>query len=281
VYSILPKEGGQPLTGMRNFLKQKGQDVNVVLGALNITDLPSGEFRLQLEVRDRTNALLAVTAQPVHRSNRLGIKEYGNLAFVDISNTFVAEYTDEQIAYFVRSLRPIASEKEISAIATLRETDKPELRRQFFFNFWVERDPNEPQKPWSHYHVALQYVDNNYQTFNRKGYETDRGRVYLQYGPPNELHQSGFETNSAPYEIWQYNSIPNGETNVIFVFYEPDIVSNDYKLLHSNATGEIHNDQWKVILYGKDGRNRNRDFENTSTPDQFGTKVADPFEHQR
>ena len=52
-YSILPKTGDQPLTGMRNFLKQKGQDVNVVIGTLNISDLPTGEYRLNLEVRDR------------------------------------------------------------------------------------------------------------------------------------------------------------------------------------------------------------------------------------
>lgn len=279
VYSILPKTGDQPLTGMRAFHKQKGQDVNVVLGSLKISDLPTGEYRLRLQVRDRTNVLLAETTMPIFRSNKLGIKEFGNLAFVDVSNTFVANYTDEQVAYYLNSLKPIASNKEMEAIETLLASEKPELNRQFFFNFWVERDPNDPSKPWKHYEVAVAYVDDQYRTMNREGFETDRGRVYLQYGPPNELLRSGFESSATPHEIWQYNKVPNGETNVFFVFYNPDLISNDYRLLHANVTGEIRNDRWRTILDSKFGTDPNLD--NNRIRDTYGTQIADPFQDQR
>ena len=33
-----------------------------------------------------------------------------------------------------------------------------------------------------------------------------------------------------------------------FVFYEKDLVTRDYRMLHSNAIGELQNPRWKQIL---------------------------------
>jgi hypothetical protein len=92
-------------------------------------------------------------------------------------------------------------------------------------------------------------VNHNYSNFSYKGYKTDRGHYYLKYGPPNyiEYHQS--DINSFSYEIWSYYDFPpTGQVNVYFVFYEKDLVSRDYRLLHSNAVGELQNLRWKQIL---------------------------------
>ena len=37
--------------------------------------------------------------------------------------------------------------------------------------------------------------------------------------------------------------------NKRFVFYSPDLVTNDYQLLHSDAEGEENNPEWQVVLY--------------------------------
>jgi hypothetical protein len=110
---------------------------------------------------------------------------------------------------------------------------------------------------------------------NRHGFETDRGRVYLQYGPPTELHESRFEAGTKPYEIWQYNIIPNNETNVVFVFYDDDLVSNDYHLIHSTATGEVYNEQWKLYLNDNFNYEEIKDFDNTAPRDRMGSQTYD------
>ena len=72
-----------------------------------------------------------------------------------------------------------------------------------------------------------------------KGYRTDRGRVYLQYGQPNDILEIPSDPVTLPYEIWHYYYLDN-QSNVKFVFYDPALVGNDYELLHSNKYGEPH-----------------------------------------
>ena len=91
-------------------------------------------------------------------------------------------------------------------------------------------------------------VDNAYKTQISKGYETDRGRVYLKYGPPNIISESYNEPSSYPYEIWHYYELGNNQRNKKFVFYSTDMLTNSFKLLHSDAIGEIQNYKWQIFL---------------------------------
>ncbi len=45
--------------------------------------------------------------------------------------------------------------------------------------------------------------------------------------------------NSYPYEIWEYYHLADGEVDKKFVFYDRELVGNNYELLHSDARGEI------------------------------------------
>ena len=86
----------------------------------------------------------------------------------------------------------------------------------------------------------IKFVENRFKTFNKTGSKTDRGRVYLQYGEPDEMELHPNDYDKKPYEIWYYNSIEGG---VIFVF--GDITGySDYELLHSTKRGELRDDNW-------------------------------------
>ena len=78
-----------------------------------------------------------------------------------------------------------------------------------------------------------------------KGYRTDRGQCYLKYGPPSDIEYHNFDGNTYPYEIWYYNSVPNGQVNVYFVFYNLDRTTKDYRLLHSTVYGEAKFSDWE------------------------------------
>ena len=275
LYMIRKKGWNEPVTGFASYSKQKGTAVNVALASFDLKDLPSGYYDLVVEVRTRNNELLADHSIEFLRSNKLSLTDLSNLQYLDVQDSFVLKYKAEEMPFFVRYLKPSASALEQRAIDDLLATGDMELMRKFLYNFWVTRDPQKPDLLWSNYLTMVGYVNERYSTVTRQGFETERGRVHLQYGPPNEVHESRFEAGTKPYEIWQYNIIPNNETNVIFVFYNPDLVSNDYRLIHSTATGEVYNTRWKVMLNESFEYEESKDFDNIRVRDRVGTQTYD------
>ena len=76
------------------------------------------------------------------------------------------------------------------------------------------------------------------------GWRTDRGRVYIIYGPPDEVERYPYSENMKPYEIWHYYNLQGG---VIFVFGDRTGFGS-YELLHSTLVGEIKNEEWMYLL---------------------------------
>ena len=53
--------------------------------------------------------------------------------------------------------------------------------QNYFFEFWVSRNPNNPFSfEWQNYLLQVKSVNQAYKNQKKKGYLTDRGRVYLQ-----------------------------------------------------------------------------------------------------
>jgi hypothetical protein len=91
------------------------------------------------------------------------------------------------------------------------------------------------------YLERVKYVDNKYSSFVKRGVKSERGRVYLQFGEPDELENFPSEYNMKPYEIWSYYSIEGG---VFFIF--GDVTGyGSYELLHSSKRGELSDDSWQ------------------------------------
>src|SRR5436190_19971466 len=119
--------------------------------------------------------------------------------------------------------------------------------QQFFLVFWYSRDRMDPEGAWEDYKFQVDLVNANYKTWNKKGYETDRGRVYLEYGVPNEIETNYYEEGVYPNELWHYYTL-NEQRNKIFVFYCKNFSTNDFELIHSDATGEINNFHYQEML---------------------------------
>ena len=153
-----------------------------------------------------------------------------------------------------------------------------EMLKKFFLSFWIERNNLDPEIEWRKYQIELKKVDKAFSTSVSKGYETDRGRVYLQYGPPNTRTERPNEPSAYPYEIWHYYKVKQF-SNRRFVFYNPDLVTNDYELLHSDMFGETNDYRWQARL-----NKRNTSMENIdqgAAPDHFGGQSDDFYLNPR
>ncbi|TAL62673.1 MAG: GWxTD domain-containing protein, partial [Bacteroidetes bacterium] len=245
---------------------------------------PSGNYNLVIDVRNKTNELVAQKKVFFQRKNNLEktVVDIQDLSDISIENTFAAKTSGKDtVAEYIRSLRPIASEAEKGFMDNQLKLADEKLMKQFFYNFWQSRSRLAPEDAWNTYHNNVKAVNAKFGMFNYKGYETDRGRVYLQYGPPDKREEFPSEPNAYPYEIWVYYTLEDKsklnpiQTNKQFIFFNRDLASNNYRLLHSDALSETHDTRWEMKLHARTVQSH--DFEQKKAPDHFGGSSHDEF----
>ena len=87
-------------------------------------------------------------------------------------------------------------------------------------------------------------ANERYRAIGRDGWRTDRGRIYIIYGEPDEIQRFPNSSDNKPYEIWNYNQIEGG---VEFIFIDLSGFS-EYTLVHSTKRGEIQDPSWQQLL---------------------------------
>ena len=237
---------------MDQFVFRKRMDaksVNVILNTMDISELPSGNYNLVLEIRDRENKIVTDNKVFFRRSNPKHQLKMNDLASMNITNTFVSKIPDgDTLIDFLKSLEPISSEAERDYMFNLTKSGDYLMMKRFFYNFWLTRNFASPEDAWMQYHYEVRKVNASYETQTKRGYATDRGRVYLKYGPPNHMRESYNEPGAYPYEIWHYYTLGK-QRDKRFVFATKDMVTNDFVLIHSDAIGELSNYRWQLEIY--------------------------------
>jgi GWxTD domain-containing protein len=264
-YYIESTQTSLPVDGFIRINKEISKPVNVILSEFDISVLPSGNYNIVLEARDNEDKIVVLSSLFFQRSNPdFKYKPVDTLSF-DVENSFAGKLNDiKQLNDYIESLYPISSNLEYQYTQNQLKNAKLKTKQLYFYNFWNNRNRNNPEKAWLDYLEEVKKVNAAYSTRIKRGYLTERGRVYLQYGPPNTIYGNDYEPSAYPYEIWHYYTLKN-QRNKKFVFYCPDIVTNDYQLLTSDAEGEINNPQWQIVLY-------KRTTPTNSIDEQFPTK---------
>lgn len=132
----------------------------------------------------------------------------------------------------------------------------PELpvsgKRDFLRHFWAQRDPT-PGKPKN---TAEETFNARIAEVNRKfreggasevpGWRTDRGRVYLEYGPPDIVLSRRGPGVTPPFEVWKYS---RGKVRHKYCFVDLTRFGN-YVLIFSNDPREPSRPDWETLLGG-------------------------------
>ena len=135
----------------------------------------------------------------------------------------------------------IITDEERSAFKKLTTDDE---REQFIEAFWERRNPNpgSPENEFKEeYYRRIAYANEHYSS-GIPGWKTDRGRIYITWGPPDEIdshpsggtyqrppEEGGGETSTFPFEQWRYRYIEGIGNNVILEFVDPSM-SGEYHL---------------------------------------------------
>jgi GWxTD domain-containing protein len=110
-----------------------------------------------------------------------------------------------------------------------------EEREQFIEQFWVRRDPdpNTPENEYREEHYRRVAYANQHYTSGIPGWKTDRGRVYIAWGKPDEvesyptgsqynrpMYEGGGSTTTYAFEIWWYRYLEGIGSDVELEFVD-------------------------------------------------------------
>ncbi len=128
--------------------------------------------------------------------------------------------------------------------AAFKRLQNDEEREQFIENFWLRRDPTpdtaENEFKEEHYR-RIAYANERYAS-GIPGWKTDRGRIYITFGPPDEIEshpsggtyerppeEGGGTTSTYPFEQWRYRWIEGIGSDIIIEFVDPTM-TGEYRM---------------------------------------------------
>lgn len=140
---------------------------------------------------------------------------------------------DPANADFLSKVRYIITGEERRIFLEMPDSDKP----KFIEEFWSRRDPdpetgeNEYQ---TEYYDRIEEAGRLFPSEGRPGWQTDRGRIFVLFGPPTQRLTYPLENESGCREVWYYIDFP-----VVFL---DDHCSGHYAVAPINLEhlGELH-----------------------------------------
>lgn len=222
----------------------------VEAGGLNILALPQDIYYFTARVTDISSGKTAIASrkfkvnkpqkhQPIQQESQPGTLP----AIADYYDTF----TKEQLIEEFNAAKYIATRQEMKIFDNL---ENEQGMKKFLTEFWLRRDKAAGIKPGStrrEYLRRVSYANENFRSMGRKGWMTDRGRVYIMYGPPDEYERHTSSMDLEPYIIWHYHSLEGGAQ---FIFVDQEGFG-DYQLIHSTYRKELQNPNWYEMLRKK------------------------------
>ncbi len=227
---------------------KRSADLVQLMHLMDVRQLPSGDYFFQISVVDSLGNPTLQKQVFFQRSNPYLFEQEADSSA--LRESFVVVLDSATTSYSLRAMLPIVTPDYVEVINGLVQKGNVDDQRAFLFSYWSRKNPNQPGKAYDEYMKVARAVDATFKSGFGYGFETDRGYIYLKYGPPNDTFREENEPSAPPYEIWSYNEFPaTHQRNVKFLFYNPSLAPGDFRLLHSTARGEVYNPNWERILY--------------------------------
>jgi GWxTD domain-containing protein len=245
------------------------------LKTIDIAPLPSGAYAYEVSLINEKDSVLQTSTYTFERGN-FSADDTLDFHNVVMDPAFQTSISDDSLHFYLGSILPIAKAAENRNIRELLKSKDFGAIRKYLQAFWNQTAPGDAYQAWIKYKQQVLYVQGLYKTNFQHGYETDRGRVYLQYGAPSISNLKEGSPSEYPYEVWFYNKIGKF-SNRRFIFYNPDLTNNAFRLLHSDLIGEVKNPGWSQVLSRRNTVNGTVDDPNLFNQRSWGQNSNDLF----
>jgi GWxTD domain-containing protein len=226
---------GKIINETEGFRRIKRKENNIpFLQVFDNASLISGKYEFHIEVLMNLENILVKKEKKIYVYNQISNLKENELSDpggdVEKTNDF------DEVNYFKLIMSPL--EREV-----FDDLNSDKDKKKFLDDFWRKKGGQVSRKMFIN---EVQEVNIMFSTKWRKGFETDRGRVYLKYGKPNTIDKFDDNSDSYPYQIWIYDNL-DGLGTMIFVFVDK-MSTGIYDIVHSTVTGEIHNPNWQQFI---------------------------------
>jgi GWxTD domain-containing protein len=220
-----------------------GAGGGVTQGMLDLAGLPPGRYAL--EVKAGGGADSGIT-----RAAPFGMTGFETMATAqglagDATEDRFARMTEAQLDTLYLPLVYVMTPSEQGIFSTLSLEGKRSWLRQF----WAKRDPtpgtvrNEEQEG---FYRRIAEANRRFREGGSTaipGWRTDRGRIFIKYGEPDEVLERRQAASSNPYEAWKFT---RGRA-LKFVFMDLTRFGN-YVLIYTNDQRENGRPNWQELL---------------------------------
>lgn len=195
------------------------------IGGINTIGLKDGSY----------NLIVSITLDNLMLSKKIRISKSSFL-----TNIVTSKYklTDKQLKYY-DMIKYIASESQLKQYNKLNKIGK----HNYLIKFWENRDanPNNNKLEALDKHIEnIEFVNKRFSSGLQEGYESDRGRIYIEYGLPDEDMIVPSSSGYKSFENWIYYS--GGGIQFIFT----DIKGfGKYELVYSSLIDEPIPVNWR------------------------------------
>ena len=209
-------------------IQKPGTSASVIHG-IDVSNLSTGIYDLNVLITDGENL------------KTLSVKRQFEIIQADfLENRLIL--TEEQADIFESILSYLGTVQQLNFYQSLNISGKAE----YIIQYWKNLDP-DPSTNENEYLDKIQnrflFAKKNFTWGKIAGWKSERGRVVIKYGVPEEIEQHYSELDTNPYEVWIYRH----EKKFIFVF--GDLQDNGkFILLHSDKEGEVSNLRWMEYL---------------------------------
>lgn len=186
------------------------QGGSVLKGQLDLAGLPAGRYNLTVKT--------SVGGKKEERSDQLvmadleGTLQREQARFVSYSNSDEAYFAGMDEQQLDEAEAPLITLTPADSLAVWKTNLSVEAKRRFLTRFWADRDPTPgtPRNELREQFYALIAEANRVckdisPRSTTPGWKSDRGRIFVKYGPPtDQLDGRTSGGSSPPYLVWRY-----------------------------------------------------------------------------
>ncbi|TET43992.1 GWxTD domain-containing protein [candidate division TA06 bacterium] len=224
-YSIL-NEQGEVVTTLPPTQSEKLGHTGVGASAVNVLGLLPGRYLLQVEIKDSS------TGQSAKATSSFEV------ARLKPRRPLMGGWAEE---YFDR-IDLLAGQDTFRFMRSL----SPNGQEQFLIDFWLRRDPT-PGTPQNEFFDAfaarVKEADEMFRSGLERGIASDRGKIYIKYGKPDDTESYPTDPDYPAHEDWFYYR----EGGIQFIFSDISGIGK-YELVYSSTEDEFFDPNWRQYI---------------------------------
>ena len=215
----------------------------VTRGMVDLAGLPPGDYRLEVSAGGRGGGADSVVRTAAFRM--AGFETEAAIADATPSQDVFAGMSEARLDTLYLPLVYLMTAEEQGSYPSLTLEGK----RRWLRLFWEKRAPtagtprNEAQED---FYARIAEANRRFReggSAQIPGWRTDRGRIFIKYGPPDEVLNRPQAGNTRPYEVWKFS---RGRA-LKYVFLDQTLFGN-YVLIWTSDRREPSRPNWQELL---------------------------------